>query len=370
MPIRSSTTCGRLARADCCKSSTSVATFIADWRATSLRIRILRPRSTVAMPRATRRNFLIAAAGAVGVASLHSQRQAPGPAVDHHQHLFGPLTQSLAPTTPRLDADGLVRLLDAAGIGRAVVLSLGYQFGNPNRPSVEDEYAKVRGENDWTAHQVARHRDRLIGFCGLNPLKDYAEEEIRRCAGEPSLRTGLKLHFGNSDVQLDNPEHVAKVKSVFARANAVGMAIAVHLHGSVTRKRPHGAQQARTFLEQLLPAAPDAVVQVAHLTSAGGWESEVDEAMSVFAEAIRRSDPRTRRLYFDISGVGLPEWQKHAPAVAAGIRQVGTERTLFGSDGTADVMRPIEAWEAFRQLPLTVQETFALAANVAPYLRA
>jgi hypothetical protein len=54
-----------------------------------------------------------------------------------------------------------------AGIGRAVVLSLGYQFGNPNRPPVEDEYAKVRAENDWTAQQVANHRGRLVGFCGV-----------------------------------------------------------------------------------------------------------------------------------------------------------------------------------------------------------
>ena len=312
----------------------------------------------------------MAVVGAVGGASLRAQGQAPRPAVDHHQHLFGPLTQSLAPTTPRLDADGLIRLLDAAGIGRAVVLSLSYQFGNPNRPPVEGEYAKVRAENDWTAQQVASHRDRLIGFCGVNPLKGYAEEEIGRCAGEPSLRTGLKLHFGNSDVQLDDPQHVAKVKVVFARANAVGMAIAVHLHGSVNRKRPHGARQARTFLEQLLPAAPDVIVQIAHLTSAGGWGREVDEAMNVFADAIRRSDPRTRRLYFDISGVGLPEWQKHAPAIAACIRRVGNDRVLFGSDGTADFMRPVEAWEACRQLSLTVQETSAVAANVAPYLRA
>jgi predicted TIM-barrel fold metal-dependent hydrolase len=280
------------------------------------------------------------------------------------------LTQSLAPTTPRLDADGLVRLLDAAGIGRAVVLSTAYQFGNPNRPPVEDELAKVRAENDWTAQQVARHRDRLIGFCGVNPLKDYAEEEIRRCAGEAPLRTGLKLHFGNSDVQLDDPAHVAKVKSVFARANAAGMAIAVHLHGSVNRQRPHGARQATTFLEKLLPAAPDVVVQVAHLTSAGGWESEVDEAMGVFAQAIRRADPRTHRLYFDISGVGLPDWQKYASAVAASIRQVGTDRTRFGSDGTADFLRPAEAWEACRQLPLAVQEASAIAASIAPYLRA
>ena len=322
------------------------------------------------MPRATRRDFLVAAAGVVGSASVRAQTRAPGPAADHHQHLFGPLTQPLAPKTPRLDADGLVRLLDAAGIGRAVVLSLAYQFGNPNRSPVADEYPKVRAENDWTGQQVARHQDRLIGFCGVNPLKDYAEEEIRRCANEPSLRGGLKLHFGNSDVQLDDPEHVTKVKAVFACANAAGMAIAVHLHGSVTRRRPHGARQATTFFEQLLPAAPDVVVQVAHLTSAGYWDSGVEEAMSVFAGAIRRPDPRTRRLYFDISGVGLPEWQKRASAVAACVRQVGIERVLFGADGTADFMRPVDAWEACRELPLTRQETAALAANVAPYFRA
>ena len=92
--------------------------------------------------------------------------------------------------------------------------------------------------------------------------------------------------------------------------------------------------------------------------------------MNVFARAIRRSDARTRRLYFDISGVGLPEWQKHASAVAACIRRVGTDRMLFGSDGTGDFMRPIEVWEACRQLPLTAQEVSAVAANVAPYLHA
>ena len=63
----------------------------------------------------------------------------------------------------------------------------------------------------------------------MNPLRDYADAEMRRCAREPSLRTGVKLHFGKSDVQLDNPDHVATVRNVFAQANALGMAIAVHL---------------------------------------------------------------------------------------------------------------------------------------------
>lgn len=82
----------------------------------------------------------------------------------------------------------------------------------------------MRAENDWTAAQVAAHPDRLVGFCGVNPLKPYAMEEIERCAKDHYLRTGLKLHFGNSDVQLDVPEQVAQLKRVFASANAHHMA--------------------------------------------------------------------------------------------------------------------------------------------------
>jgi hypothetical protein len=37
-------------------------------------------------------------------------------------------------------------------------------------------------------------------------LKDYALEELARCAADPNLRRGLKLHFGNSVVDFHNPE--------------------------------------------------------------------------------------------------------------------------------------------------------------------
>ena len=54
------------------------------------------------MRHATRRRFLISAAGMRGASPLRAQQRTPPPAVDHHQHLFGPLTQSLAPTIPRI----------------------------------------------------------------------------------------------------------------------------------------------------------------------------------------------------------------------------------------------------------------------------
>ena len=59
------------------------------------------------------------------------------PMSDHHQHLFSPSTTALSGATP-VSADDLIRFLDEAGIRRAVVLSTAYQFGNPNRPPVED----------------------------------------------------------------------------------------------------------------------------------------------------------------------------------------------------------------------------------------
>src|SRR6476646_9156431 len=167
------------------------------------------------------------------------------PLVDYHQHLFHPDDTGLAKDTGTVTAKELVAYLDAAGIRRALVLSTAYQFGNPNRPAVPDEYAKVRAENDWTSRQVALFPDRLRGFCGFNPLRDYALRELARCAQDEQLKHGIKLHFGNSDVDLDNRAHVERLREIFRAANQRRMAIVVHMRSSVTRKRPYGAKEAR-----------------------------------------------------------------------------------------------------------------------------
>ena len=104
------------------------------------------------------------------------------PLVDYHQHLFHPAETGLGADSATVTATDLIAYLDAAGIRRALILSVAYQFANPNRPAVEDEYAKVRAENDWTSAQIAKFPDRLRGFCGFSPLRDYALEEMARCA--------------------------------------------------------------------------------------------------------------------------------------------------------------------------------------------
>jgi len=298
------------------------------------------------------------------------------PVVDHHQHLFSPaIVEMLAPGAagPRaITARDVLALLDSAGIRRAVVLSVAYMYGSPAR-TVENEYAKVRAENDWNGAQAAQFPERLRAFCSFNPLKPYALDELARCARDPNLRHGIKLHFGNSDVQLDNPAHVEQLRRVFRAANENRMAIVVHLRASISKNRPYGAAQARTFLEKLLPLALNIPVQVAHLAGTGpGYDDPpADSAMAVLAEAVQKRDPRTRQLWFDVTTVAdLNISAANAALVAKRIRQVGVERVLYGSDAAAGGnLRPRESWEAFRRVPLTEAEFEKIASNVAPYMR-
>ena len=292
--------------------------------------------------------------------------------VDYHQHLLSPSAAKLGSLPKPFAARDLISLLDAAGVRRALVLSLAYQYGNPNKPPVPDEYAQVQRENDWTADQVASYPDRLRAFCGVDPLKPYAVSEIKRCAKNPYLRHGLKLHFGNSDVDMDDPRQVAQLRRVFRAADKHGMAIVVHMRSSVSRHRPYGAKEAKTFLNQVLPSAPHVPIQIAHLAGAGGFDDpSVDSALSVFIDALARHDFRMANVYFDICGVeGIGQWKEKKALIVERIRQIGVNRILWGSDGSfGGGTTPAQALETYRELPLTKEEFHTIDTNLAPYMR-
>ncbi len=301
----------------------------------------------------------------------------PAPLADHHQHLFSPAIASLiSPPPPAtavspITAADLIRLLDAAGIRRAVVLSIAYIYGQPTR-KVDNEYDKVKTENDWTSHQVAQFPDRLRGFCGLNPLKDYALMELARCSKDPNLHYGLKLHFGNSGVDYHNPEHITQLRHVFAAANGYRMPITIHMRASINQRLAYGSDEAKIFLNEVLPAAPDVAVQIAHLAGAGGYADPlVDQALSALVDAIEKNDPRTRLLWFDVTAVSLPTTTaEQAALMARRIRQIGPQRIVYGSDAASGGnLEPREAWAEFLKLPLTPAEFRTIATNVPPYMR-
>ena len=316
--------------------------------------------------------------GAATVAGYFTRGE--GAAARHFGHLLLTLRQGggerwrIAAATPTfpgpvvreaIPADTLVAALDAAGIRRGVVLSVAYWFGSVFNPPPADEHAKVRAENDWVAGQVARFPDRLVGFCSFNPLKDYALEELDRCAATRAFR-GVKLHFGNSGVDVRRADHLERVRRVFAAANRHGLAIVAHLW-TEPEYETEGGEHARIFLDELLPAAPDVTVQVAHM--AGGGRS-TDAALAVLAEAIAAGDPRTRNLYFDVATLTAGQTPEGLLRDAERMRRIGFDRILYGTDLFPPNPAPRVSWNTFRVLmPLTDAELRSIADNVAPYLR-
>jgi predicted TIM-barrel fold metal-dependent hydrolase len=278
-----------------------------------------------------------------------------------------------APVGGPVTADRVIALLDAAGIQRAAVLSLAYIHGSANFRG-DDEYAKVRAENDWTKEQAARFPDRLRALCSFNPLRDYALRELDRCAKDTGLRHGVKLHFANSAVDLRDRAHVEQLRRVFAAANTLRMPIVAHIWtGNEFIGKPYGRAEAQVFLNDILPAAPDIPIQIAHLAGAGpGLDRGAREALTVLADAISSGNPRTRNLYFDVTTNVTPVISiEDAAFIAAKLRQIGVQRILYGSDlGLGGNLPPRQAWGVFRgMLPLTEAEIRTIAENVAPYMR-
>jgi len=263
-------------------------------------------------------------------------------------------------------ADALIAGMDAAGVKKAAVLSVAYWFGNPRR-NVQDQYPKVRAENDWILEQAAKYPGRLYPFFSFNPLADYAIDEIERCAKIGKF-AGIKLHIGNGRIDMLNPEHVAKLKAVFAAANKHRLPIVIHLWTSDPK---YGAPHSRAFLEQVLPAAPDIPIQIAHMAATGpGYTS--DDAMEVFANAVEKGDPRMKNVYFDVASDAVASSPDAVlEQVAKRLRQVGMKRVLFGSDWSPGSTNeePGLAWRSFRRLPLTEAEFRIVANNMAPYLK-
>lgn len=261
-------------------------------------------------------------------------------------------------------ADALIAALDEAHIDRAVIMSSAYFFESPFLAPGTQGAEMLRADNDWTAREIARHPRRLVGFCGVNPLSEQAVMEIRRCKDALGM-VGIKLHFGNSAVELENPEHLGRIKAFFAEANRLRMPLAAHLWTI----RDYGRRDSELFLAEVLPQAPDVVVQIMHMAGAGpGW---TDEALEPFAVAAAANDRRMKNVYFDVATVADDRTPAQLELLARRIRQIGPARILYGSDAAfGDRGTPAKEWGTFRGMVTLTDAEFAIIRdNVAPYLR-
>lgn len=291
---------------------------------------------------------------------------------DGRWRIASEMKQQIAPPTygtGPLKAEKVIEVLDDAGIRYATVLSTAYWFGDPDKEITDaDRFAGTRAENDWVIAESRKYPDRLIPFCGVNPVADYAIAEMERCAAL-GIR-GMKIHR-NSKFDPARAEDMERLKRFFRAANRLGLAIVIHLRGDT-----------RLYIDHILPEAPDIPIQIAHMAS--GWENA-----ELFAEAIQAGKPGTRNLWFDWTqalrienwwnyggpsgGVAYPGTYKPETLaeLAEIMRKIGLDRILYGSDmPLAWNPSPRDWWRrTILRLPLTDDEVRNIADNLPPYAR-
>lgn len=320
----------------------------------------------------------------------------PAPVADHHMHIQSPLItdriremKAKDPcsfegmpedlSTERSGADA-VRELDRAGIKQGVLLSAAYMFGFPALPlAPEDMARRMRAENRYNVDAALASNGRLVAFVGINPFLANASDELDYWSRQPGA-SGVKLHLGNSGLDLGNAEQVDQLAKFFAAASKARLPLVVHLRGAA----PYTAANLATFIDKILSQAGDLPVQIAHGGGYGGIDQPTLDALAVYGDAIARKAPGTANLVLDLSAVaqfdlatqpGLKDPKEKRTmaelrvAYVALMRRVGIDRFVLASDWPA-MQHPTEYFTAEQaQLPVTAAEWAQLCNNRAPYLR-
>jgi len=288
---------------------------------------------------------------------------------DHHMHLASPGLCGLvgeclsSNDPPAVFAADAIRALDQGHVAKGVILSCAYLYGLPSLHLTPAEIAsKTRQENEFTAAQVARYPERLVGFLSVDPLAESAIDEIRHWRGSHQL-IGLKLHFTASAVDIRNARERHQVAKVIAAAAEQGLPIVIHIGGG-----RFDAADTERFIRDVLPSAGSSWVQIAH---AGGGLPRQDGnnlvVLRTFADHIIQKDPATLHVLFDLSYVPAPdETPQEATAVLTQMRRIGIRRFLFGSD--FNVLTPVQEIKNIQKLSLTQVELRTLQQNCAPWV--
>ena len=247
---------------------------------------------------------------------------------------------------PDSGADELIALLDEAKVEKAMFASFGFHA----RGAPDD--AASSAENDFTAEEVAKYPDRLIGFCGINPLYPGALDEVDRCLGLDGM-VGIKLQIPISGVDLTNADHVADLLAVFAKAEEHDAPVQLH---SQTPSVPPYAASASANLAAIINAHPD--VRVLH-SHCGGF---IDESTRQLWLGTMR--PNVDTSFLDLSDCLLlfedAPISKREQMVWM-LRKWGIERVLWSSDnlvlrGPDSSLKPLAALETLTKFPFTQKE--------------
>jgi hypothetical protein len=211
---------------------------------------------------------------------------------DAHAHLSG-----VPGKAPEERLERLLEYAERMGIARVCV----FMGMNPSYdPCPED----MRQENDEVIRAVKRFPDRAFGFAYLNPRQTQASlDELNRCVRDGPM-VGVKLWVAQhcNEPTLD---------PIVVRAAELKAVVLQHTWRKITGNLP--GESTPDHLAELAVRHPDATFVCAH--SGGDWE-----------RGLRTIRPFPN-IYGEISG-GDPT----AGFTEMGVRELGAERVLYGSD--------------------------------------
>ena len=203
----------------------------------------------------------------------------------------------------------------------------------------------------------------MIPFASVNPKREYALEEVKRCIELLNMR-GVKLHFANSDIRLRDQEHRHHVFEVLRYAAGRNISVVAHIHNELLEAS--GAREMQILIAELVEPLPTLRISIAHLGWGGGAGARAQKALEILASTVRRRPLVAGQLWADFSGVLLtsafPPLQSMSSAEQASIGSVmrawGADRLLWGSDTIPEALKQSRAvW------PLSDEEWEIVAAN-------
>jgi predicted TIM-barrel fold metal-dependent hydrolase len=272
-----------------------------------------------------------------------------GASLDAHTHLISQvlLDGLTGGGVPTAGADDLIAQLDSANVDRAVVLGLGYW-------TLPDD-SNMAAENDYTASEVARFPDRLIGFCGINPRYASALDEMDRCLRHPNM-LGIKLQGGDYD--WTDRGLVAAISAVLKKAGEKNAPVLLHVNG------PPLDATATENVYETLGANQDTRIVIAHAGGLADWEAEVYLIPQTLVPPLINPE----NLFMDLSST--LKFYQDAPLSKRELmvwrfRKWGIDRLFFGSDylSIAPQQTPFEALETISRYPFTQAELDTILSN-------
>lgn len=232
--------------------------------------------------------------------------------IDHHVHILSPRLlrdwKSLGMPFSRKDTayTSVTEIARRVRAKRFVALSMAYLFGSSwfeRIEGIEDNEEKwVSDENDYIANCVKDGGGKCIGFFSVNPLKEYAIREIKRCS-ERGLFSGLKIHCLASDISMDNEVHRKKLLDVFGLCESNRIPIMIHFAG--TPDDSFGQRQVNSFWK-MVAAHTNLEIVLAHLGASGGFNANSQMIIQTYNRLCKEDKSFAKvRVYFDLSGAIL-----------------------------------------------------------------